>query len=75
MDIRTRHFQASTSRSLEPLVEGWTAGWFRLRGYGIKYRLNPPGNSDWLYYSERHGDSKVMRIGRLALGLISPRRL
>ena len=67
-----RHFQASWFHSAAPFIGPCSAGWFRLFGYGLFYRVNPPARPMWLYFSEREGKTKVVRIGRLVLGLITP---
>ena len=47
------------------------SGFLKVFGQRVYWRLNPKDNRTWLYFSERHGYEKTMRIGRLVIGLVT----
>lgn len=41
--------------------------WFRIFGYGLWIGINSP-----VYFSERYGHKRVLRIGKLAMSALYP---
>ena len=75
VEIRTRFLRGchySFGPGPWPAYCGRAAGWFRLFGWGLKWRLNDRRWSTWRYFSERHGYTKTIRIGRLVIGILTP---
>ena len=45
------------------------SGWVRVGHVFFYYRVNPPVDPAWTYFSERYGRRKYIRLGRLVLGI------
>ena len=49
-------------------------GWARVRGWGASWRINHRDAPDDLTYSEHFGHVRFLRVGRLVLTILKPRR-
>lgn len=48
---------------------GLRAGWVRVGRCVVYWRTNPKDRRDWLYFSEREGYRRFLRVGRFVVGV------